>query len=89
MSQEQTHCAAGAVSRNLTGSSSEELKLIDDIALLTEYINQLDYLSFQEIRHDRWLLYFVLRYRYSTCRSLVNKHSTIYHMGHGAWSYQQ
>ncbi|VDI45747.1 Hypothetical predicted protein [Mytilus galloprovincialis] len=35
--------------RNPTGNNSEELKLIDDIALITEDSNQFDYLSFQTI----------------------------------------
>ncbi|CAG2222073.1 unnamed protein product [Mytilus edulis] len=46
------HRAADAVSRNPTGNNSEELKLIDDIALITEDNNQFDYLSFQTIQHN-------------------------------------
>ncbi|CAC5407195.1 unnamed protein product [Mytilus coruscus] len=46
------HRAADAVLRNPTGSNSEECKLIDDIALITEDSNQFDYLSFQDIRHN-------------------------------------
>ena len=41
------HCAADDVSQNPTGNNSEELRLIDDIALITEDSNQIDNLSFR------------------------------------------
>ncbi|VDI02177.1 Hypothetical predicted protein [Mytilus galloprovincialis] len=46
------HRAADTVSRNPTGNNSEELKLIDDIALITEDSNQFDYFSFQTIQNN-------------------------------------
>ncbi|CAC5377628.1 unnamed protein product [Mytilus coruscus] len=46
------HRSADAVLRNPTASSSKELKLIDDIILITEDRNQFDYLSFQDTRHN-------------------------------------